>query len=194
MPRDVDDRTLPADPTADMHAVTKQYCDANRAAYIEWAGSPVTDGIDKDAVHIVAFCAVTSRVTISRPLKVTSFSIDMNGAGTFDLLLTHGPFSWADSDDREAYMICADEVIASTGPHTFVPDDGDLVLSPGVYHVTCRHSDGVSTHYWNHTNINDRACSLFRIEELWGDGTLQTSAGGEVLNLKMTAYPGTWRV
>lgn len=199
MPRDVDDRTLPADPTAALHAVTKQYCDANVSAYIGWAPSPVTDGIEKDGATLVGYHSLSARIITSRPLKITTFTVDMNNTGTFDVYLTNGSLFLATegypAEDRDSILICTNEVVSDAGNHDFAPAS-PLILSPGDYFWTIRYSDGVSTGNWNVklkaivSGIRvGKGNTLFYSEETWKDRVLDTSY---VLNLYMTAYKGTW--
>lgn len=193
MPRDVNDRTLPADPTEDMHAVTKQYCDANAAVMgVDWAEATTTAGIEKNWSTYDSFVCITQRIMTQVPLKVTKFTIDMNGTGTFDMALTNGPYSG--EADLVAQEIVTDEVIESTGPHDFVPAE-NIMLSPGVYYVSIWHSDKTSSHQWNERKGSSwKGCALFFADEMYGDGTWQSDYGGQQLNLGMTAYKGTWQV
>jgi len=199
MPRDVALRTLPADPTADMHAVTKQYCDGNTSGVgltVTWDESPTTDGVAKgqSASYVEPTC-ITARVVIQQPLKVTKFTLDVVETGTYNMWVTSGPYDSAGSSPETEilYAIEEDVVVTETGENDFTPAS-PMVFLPGVYYFTWQCEDGAVT--WTYRHKDEAGwpgigCSLYYTDAVYYDGTLQTSDICAVQPFSMTAYKGT---
>ena len=161
MPRDVAPRTLPADPTEAMHAVTKQYCDANGGGSgvgIQWAESTTTAGVTKNGttgVRLAEVARFTQQFYLPFPLKITGFHFDLPGEGTYRITLdTHAVNK--DHNTRYPWFVIAEEVeiTEAEAAVTFgankevIPDDGDFVLMQGAYFLTVeKTAEGMADHF-----------------------------------------------
>jgi hypothetical protein len=221
MPRDVAPRTLPADPTEDMHAVTKQYCDNNVASAIVWEEATTTAGVTKTGStgYSYDYKRFTQKFYVPFPLKITKLHVDLPGAGTYRVTLDTHAIHW---DHATAYpwKVIAEEVeitpeeaeITFGANKEVLPDDGPFVLMQGTYFLTLEKTGEDMAGHWDYhatrkvQGFGDPSPVPYIwapvATELWGadaddwwmddKGYHEDVSGGLCLPMRITAYKGAW--
>ena len=205
MPRDVAPRTLPADPTEAMHAVTKQYCDRHSAGIL-WEEATTEGGRTKNSYTNSGYNRITTRITVPVPLKIQYFTLDLPGEGEYALYLD-SMYGWAGVDDifhlrtiAEEIIVDAEEAAATFGAnHRVDPEGGPFILTPGVYYVALERVDPSTGHFdvvegrWSvpYERAYGIGASLFGVED-WGCWLDDQERESLMLPMRITAYKGTW--